>query len=181
MVHEDLIRRSSTIGLVVCLAALGMTTALVLSPGLRAAFGVGPAAPPPAYAAGERVDLPSHVFDSADTTLILFARSTCNACQGAGPFYRRVVDLASTRAMPAWVVTPIADLEIERVYAATVGVRDDRVIYMAPGAIRLRSVPALMMVNRAGIIQHVWFSQPDAAAESAILDTVTKIGGVPAS
>lgn len=170
---DAFVRRLSTTVVVVCLLALAGTMALVVSPSLRTSVGVGPAAEPPPYAAGDRVDIETAAFASSPISLILFARSTCPACQRSSDFYRQVVAEGKTRGVPAVLVTPSNDAEAERVYADSLGIAGTQVYQALPGSIKLRAVPALMVVEASGLIRHVWFGAPDAATQSAILAAVT--------
>lgn len=157
----------------VCLLALVGTVALVVSPALRTNVGVGPASEPPPYAAGDRVDIETAAYTSSPVSLILFARSTCPACQRSSDFYRQVVAEGKTHGVSTVLVTPSTDSAAERLYAEDLGISGGQVYQALPGSIKLRAVPALMVVDASGLIRHVWFGAPDAATQSAILATVT--------
>lgn len=158
---------------VVCLLALAGTVALVVSPSLRARVGVGPAIDGPAYAVGDRVDIDAASYNSSPVSVILFARSTCAACQRSADFHKQVVAAGRTFGIPTVLVTPSTDAAAERVYAEGLGITSANVHQAPPGSIKLRSVPALMVVDRSGLIRHVWFGAPDAATQTAILAAVS--------
>lgn len=175
---DAFVRRLSTAVVVVCVLALTGTVALVVSPSLRARVGVGPASEPPPYATGDQIDIDPAAYGSAPASLILFARSTCPACQRSSDFYRQVVAAGRARGIPSVLVTPSTDADAERVYAEGLGIAADHIYLSLPGSIRLRSVPALMMVERSGVIRHVWFGAPDAGTHATILAAVTAPAGV---
>lgn len=174
---DAFVRRLSTLVVGVCLLALAATLALVVSPSLRERVGVGPAAEPPPYAAGDRVDIDASVYSSSPLSLILFARSTCAACQRSSDFHKQVVAAGKTHGVPTVLVTPSTDADAERVYAEGLGIGSAQVYQAPPGSIRLRAVPALMVVDSSGLIRHVWFGASDAAAQPTILAAVTALAG----
>lgn len=177
-VNDAFVRRLSTSVVAVCVLALTGTVALVMSPSLRARVGVGPASDPPAYAAGDRVDIDPAAYNSAPLSLVLFARSTCPACQRSSDFHKQVVAAGKLRGVPTVLVTPSTDVEAERVYAEGLGVDAAHIFQALPGSIKLRAVPALMLVGTSGLIQHVWFGAPDADTQTSILAAVTTAAGV---
>lgn len=151
--------------------------ALVVSPSLRTRVGIGPAAEPPPYAAGDHADVDAAAYASSPVSLLLFARSTCPACQRSSDFYRQVVAAGKAQGVPTVLVTPSTDAAAERVYAESLGISETQVYQALPGSIKLRAVPALMMVDASGRIRHVWFGAPDAGAQTTILDAVTTPAG----
>ena len=172
---ELFVQRVSAFVVALCLVVLVGTTALVVSPSLRQWTGVGPQVQPLAYAPGDQVDIEAATYQGAPLSLVLFARSTCAACQRGADFHRQAVAAARAQGVPTVLVTPSADAEAERAYAAGLGIAATHV-YLAPaGSIKLRSVPALMVLDSSGRIRHVWFGASDAAAQATILSTVAAL------
>lgn len=161
----------------VCLLALAGTVALVVSPSLRGRVGIGPATDGPSYAVGERVDIDAASYTSSPLSVILFARSTCAACQRSAEFHKQVVATARSYGIPTVLVTPSTDVDAERVYADSLGITAAHVFQAPPGTIRLRSVPALMVVDASGLIRDVWFGAPDAATQTTIFAALTARAG----
>lgn len=176
--NDAFVRRLSTTVVVVCVLALTGTMALLVSPSLRARVGVGPASEPPAYAVGDHVDIDPAAYGSSPLSLILFARSTCPACQRSSDFHKQIIAAGKTHGVPAVLVTPSTDANAERLYAEGLGIATSQVFQALPGSIKLRSVPALMLVDTSGLIQHVWFGAPDADTQTTILAAVTAVAGV---
>jgi hypothetical protein len=174
-VTDAFVHRLSTVVVGVCLLVLSGTTALVVSPAMRQWIGVGPGSQPPAYAPGDLVDINAEAYQASPVSLVLFARSTCPACQRSADFHTQVVAAGRTRGIPSVLMTPSEDLDTERAYANRLGIAATDVHRVPPGSIKLRSVPALMVVDRAGLIRHVWFGAPDAAAQTTILAAVTAL------
>jgi hypothetical protein len=163
------VRRFTTAVIVVSVVVLVGTAALVVSPSLREFVGVGPQVEPPAYRVGDRVDVASSLYASSPRTLLLFARSSCAACQRSEPFHQAAIAAAQQAHMAVALLTPTTDLEAEATYAARLGLTRDQVHHITPGSIRLRTVPTLMLVDSDGRIHDVWFDVADAATETAIL------------
>jgi hypothetical protein len=178
-VNDLFVRRLSTIVVVVCLLVLAVTAALVVSPALRRQLGIGPTAEPPAYTAGDRVDVTPAAYTSAPISVLVFARSTCPACERSADFHKQLVAASKASGIPAVLITPSADGETERRYAEGLGIGASQVYQSPPGSIKLRSVPAVMVVDGSGLIRHVWFGKPDAVTEAAILAIVPTLAGGP--
>jgi hypothetical protein len=68
-------------------------------------------------------------------------------------------------------------LAAEQAYAAGLGIAAERVHVVSSNTIRLRKVPALMVINSSGTIQHVWFGAPDDAVQATILETLHSLEG----
>lgn len=169
--------RLATFVLVFCLAGLAGTTAIVVSPSIRHALGVGPQPDAPAYEIGGRVDVDPAIFATAEQTVILFARSSCAACRQGEGFFASVMAASHGAGRATVMVTPSPDAETEAVYARAVGLTASQVHYAASGSIKLRAVPAVMVVNRSGTIQHAWFGLPDGDTRTTILEVVSRTGG----
>lgn len=170
---EETARRLLTTVIVVSVVVLAGTAALVWSPTLREMVGVGPTVEPPPYQSGDVVDVPASVYQSSNRTLLLFARSDCAACQRSESFHQSVIAAAAAADTAVALMSPTVDTASEVSYAARLGVPVDHVHAIAPGSIKLRTVPTLMLVDATGRIQHVWFGATDAAEEALILDAVT--------
>jgi hypothetical protein len=176
-VNDAFVQRLSTVVVVVCLLTLTATVALVVSPSLRQRVGVGPGTELPAYAVGDVVDIEPSAYQDSPISVVLFARSTCAACKRSADFHKQVVAAAMTLSIPTVLVTPSDDAEAERAYADGLGISTTRVYTVTAGSIKLRSVPALMLVESTGLIREVWFGASDASTQATILATVTALAG----
>lgn len=152
-----------------CVVALGVTTALVVSPALRSAIGLGADVASPAYAVGERVDVDPAIYNTSDRTVLLFARSTCGVCLREVPFFADVFVAGQQHGATVAMVTPSSDLDAEGAFAEQMGLTRHQVHHAGSGSIRLRAVPTLMVVDRTGAIDHVWFGLSDATTQAEIL------------
>jgi hypothetical protein len=163
---ERLVRRASiatSIGLALVLVA---TIGYIAWPRVAEALGLKPAAPA-AYAAGETVDVPSSWYASADTTLIVFARASCAACEKAQPFLAQLVGRVHGRGAAVMAHPPGAD-DDDRQFARSLGVSDDRVMVIGEG-LKVRATPTILLVNRQGRILGAWEGVGKADGQAAIL------------
>lgn len=167
---EQLVRRASiaaSVGLALLLTA---TLGYIAWPRVAAAIGVKPAAAPPAYAAGEQIDVPAAWYGQADTTLIVFARASCAACEKAQPFLAQLVGKMHGRGTAVMAHPPGAD-EDDRQFARSLGVADDHIVVVTAG-LKVRSTPTLVLVNRQGRILEAWEGVGKETQQAAILTAV---------
>lgn len=133
-------------------AAVVLVTAVALAtPALRERIsGAGPA-----YRAGNRIDVPGGVYDSESYTLLLFARSTCDACQRSAPAFKELVGEAVREGMAVRLISaaPVAAREAD--FARALGLTDADVVGLPLATLRLKHVPTIVVVDRAGAIHYV--------------------------
>ncbi len=173
MATEATVRHIAGWIIALCVVALGVTTAVVVSPAVRTIVGLGPDAPPPAYSVGEQVDVDPAIYGASDRTIVLFARSTCGVCLRGVPFFASVFAAGREQGATVAMVTPSSDLAAEGAFAEQMGLARNQVHHSPSGSIRLRAVPTLMVVDRTGTIQHVWFGHADAATQAEIQSVLT--------
>ena len=108
------------------------------------------AARTPAYPAGATIDTPVAWHQDAPYTLVIFARSTCAACEKAAPYLKGLT--ASLRGRAA-VVYASAGVKLERdeevKSAQAIGVGGSQVP-AAPDGLKVRVTPTLVLVNQHG-------------------------------
>jgi peroxiredoxin len=167
---ERFVRRVSiatSIGLAVMLAA---TLGYIGWPRVAAAIGVKPAVAPPAYTAGEQADVPAAWYRDADTTLIVFARASCAACEKAQPFLTHLVGRMQGRGAAVMAHPPGAD-QADRQFARSLGVADDRIVVVTAG-LKVRATPTVILVNRQGRILGAWEGVGKETQQATILKTI---------
>lgn len=135
----------------VCIS-LAITAIAIAYPAVKARLGY--ASPPvAAYQIGTRVDLPSRIFDTAERTLIVFARSTCPACDHSRPALSAATKCFSQpRTSDVALITTAPRAERELSFARDIGIPDTRVFALNVAALRLERVPTVIVVDRAGRI-----------------------------
>jgi hypothetical protein len=157
-----------------CAALVGLTSILLFVPSLRATFGFSAAAAP-AYALGEQIDVPAEVYAASSATVLIFARSTCGACQRAQPEFTALISrLRSERSTDVRLMTTGAGRSEEASYARAIGLTD-RELSVADARVRVRIVPSLVVVDRHGVIKFFSEGIPTRPQQEAVVRTVTEL------
>jgi thiol-disulfide isomerase/thioredoxin len=107
-------------------------------------------APRPAYSVGEQIDIPTDLIIPARATVVVFARSTCGACQAYKPFAAKLVkDVVGVRPHVAVQLMAVSGArESELKLADEIGVPRQNVrTYDKWARTRLLSVPTTMVVD----------------------------------
>jgi hypothetical protein len=167
---QDLASRTASAITAGCVVLLLVTAALLASPAFRARVGFAP--PHAGYDIGQRINLPSSAFGSADRALVLFASADCSACRRAKPF---LLDLAkradgqpATRFVVAMDVSAGEKTRADGVsYVRAIGLADERLMPFDPSTTRVQRLPTVLLVDRSGIVRGNWeppFAQDDMLA-----------------
>ena len=147
------IATATSIGLGLLLTITVMTVAW---PRVTSALGIERTAPAPttAYEAGTIIDTPDAWHRDAPYTLVLFARSSCGACQTASPYLKTLV--GRVRAKGAVVLAGSEQARDEdAAYARGLGLTGAE-FRVTPAGLRVRATPTLVLVNREGRILGTW-------------------------
>lgn len=161
---------AASVGLVLM---LGATSGYIAWPKVAHAIGIKPAPPPPAppaYVAGQQIDVPAAWYNAAPTTLVLFARESCGACQKAQPFLKELVSSLDGRA--SVVMAHPAGTDVEDVaFAKALGIGDTNVRVVTAG-LRVNATPTLVLVNQQGAILAAWEGAGKADKQAEIKKTI---------
>jgi len=129
--------------------ALGVTVGVILFP----ALGWSAGAPTPSYAVGQKIDVSASLYERTARTVLLFARSSCQACQRSKLAMAALVhDLTEDPGVAVVLVTPGNMADIDRVFGRELGIEDARIVSAATGTLRIRHVPAIVVVDNTGRI-----------------------------
>lgn len=143
-------RRASAAIIGCCLVVLAGTVAIGAIPSAREMV-FGAALPPASYVVGETIDLPASMYRGRDRTLFLFARGGCapssRAVEVIRDDHRR-----SQRDLPLSIIVGTRHEDLALVADLHAGVAVHSVDL---SALRLKRVPALVVVDREGTIQSV--------------------------
>jgi len=137
---------------VICLAVLGATATTLLVPSWQGRFATPPAV---SYVVGETIDISADIYRGHQATLVIFADASCKASIGSQPVFGALVRSASEGAVGISLMMPGETgrpSEPNLAFAHTIGVQvaDLRQADLRP--LRLRSVPAAVLVGRDGTI-----------------------------
>lgn len=149
---------------------VAVTLTYVGWPRITAEFGSKPAPKPPAYAVGETVDVPAAWYSGADTTLILFARASCGACETAKPFLTKLVGVMNTRGAAYMAHPPTTTVE-DTQFGTSLGVKTERIVSV-PAGVKVQATPTVLIVNRKGKIVGAWEGVGKDDKQAAILAAI---------
>lgn len=149
---QDALGRSAVALAVTCVLLVGATFFALLTPSIRTTLGLTPRVSP-AYARGDRIDVPPSIYESSAFTVVLFARSDCGVCQRVKPWLSEM--RAAVEARPAVQVVMVAinarlDDEVE--FAREIGLGRERVFPLTPQGLKARLTPTLVLVDRQGTV-----------------------------
>jgi hypothetical protein len=163
---DGVLRHGATLVTTLCLLTLaGTGLALAVGP-LRDRF--WSTSTSTSYAVGDVVDVPPDAYSRASHSVILFARSSCSACQASKPVMAAIANDLSTRADTALtLVAPEKPAAEQREFAEAIGIDATRIVYADLRSLRLRYVPAVVVTDRAG---RVLFAREGLMTETDRLD-----------
>ena len=161
---------AASLGLVLM---VGVTTSYIAWPRVASVLGIKPTPPPlppPAYVAGQGIDVPAEWYSSSARTLVLFARDSCGACQKAQPFLKTLVAGLENKA--SVVMAHPAGMDVEDVaFAKGLGLADSN-IHVVTANVRVRHTPTLVLVNQQGEILAAWQGVGKADKQAEIVTTI---------
>jgi hypothetical protein len=158
---------AATLGLVLMVAA---TAGYIGWPRVAGAIGFKPAPPPPAYASGQRIDVPAAWYDSSPKTLIIFGRASCVACEKAQPFLKGLVTRLNGRAAAVFA-HPAGAADQDTAFARSLGIPSDRIV-VAGADLRVRATPTLVLVNKNGTVLDAWEGAGPPERQSSIVKAI---------
>jgi len=160
---------------VVCATVVTVTAVAMAMPSVRTSLGLGPAPEKPSYVAGQAVDFSSDVFGQASHTLAIFFRSDCGACERMKPYLARLTSRSSGLTLRVVAVTGITNSLDSLSFAKGIGLDESRLITMDLTTLRLKRVPTIMLIDRAGRIEIALEGIPSAQDEESLLRRVTSL------
>jgi thioredoxin-related protein len=168
--NEVLIRRIATAAAVTCLAVVAITALLISVPSLRARVAL--LSVRTSYRVGERIDVSPHVYENSPLTLLVFTRSNCAACQAAKPALKNIA--GHLKATPAQMILVVGspDASSEIGYASEIGLDRTRIAGVNLTALRLQSVPTLVLVSRSGEVLYTTEGPPSDQQQQELFQVV---------
>lgn len=148
-----------------CIAVLASTIAILTVPSWAAHFARRPS---PSYQVGDRIDTDAAVYAGAARTAIVFAEAQCAGAQASREALKALVEAAGQAEINVVLVTradPQRDVE-NGTYAAGIGLPAASIVRTDLASLRLRTLPAVALVSRAGIVTryHEGAIAPSAAS-----------------
>lgn len=137
--------------------------------------------PPPdegaVFEIGRHVGMPPVFYENAALTALVFVRSTCGACQESAPFLRDFLAAAGRRGIGLTTVTLANDLGAPA-YATRIGSERGQVVSLSLEqylALPVNSVPAVVIVNRAGLVVMQFTGKPSDEAQRELIARVESV------
>lgn len=159
---KQLIRRSVLIAASAWALLCTVTVAALLVPTVHAAalryFS-------PAYRVGQAMDMHPELYKTSRYTFVIFARSSCMACQLAIPTLADVIH-QMPKDVHSVLFYPSAAHHDERAFAEQIGLGSSEIFGLSD-APRVVSIPTVLLVDGAGRIRYTAsgaFSPADAAS-----------------
>ncbi|HXT69512.1 MAG TPA: hypothetical protein VN700_07145 [Vicinamibacterales bacterium] len=164
---------AASLGLVLMVA---VTTSAVAWPRMAGALGIEPPAPapqPPAYVAGQQIDVPAAWYSDAPRTLVVFAREACGACQKAQPFLKSLVAGLSGRASIV-MAHPATTATEDAVFARAIGVSESS-LHAVTAGLRVKATPTIVLVDQRGAILAAWEGAGKEDKQAEISSTIERL------
>jgi hypothetical protein len=160
-------RRGAAIVVVVCALTVGVTALVGFAPAIGERWGWSEPSRP-AYALGDSVDVPRRLYDESAQTLLVFASGTCGAClRSAAAFGELAVELRGTQTRFLLLTPTIRHADQESLLAAA-SLQASEFAAFDLTTLRLKSVPSVVLVDRAGRILYSREGYVDEDARAAI-------------
>jgi len=118
---------------------------------------------------GTKLSLPDVDWSKSNKNLLLVLSDSCKYCSESAPFYQHLVQQRAQREtfrLTAVFPQPVSD---GRKYLTGLGVAIEDIRQMAPGAIRIRGTPTLLLVNNAGVVTDEWLGKLSPEEETVVL------------
>ena len=154
-----------------CVAAVALTLAALAFPALRARLGLNPATPP-GYKVGDRIDLPSDLYNASSLTLFVFVRGNCPSCERSRPMFKDIADQVRGTSARMVIVVSRVRAEHDSEYASAVGLPPSAVAAVDFDTIQLRAVPTMVLVNRSGAVRYALQGAPTDGQRDELLQLV---------
>jgi hypothetical protein len=122
--------------------------------------------PRPQIEIGSKVTLKDVDWRASRGTLVMAIATTCHYCTDSAPFYRRLAAELPKTGIHLLAVLPQSQAEgIDYLKRLNVEVADVR--QGSFPALKVSGTPTLILVDRGGVVRHVWFGrlQPDKEEE----------------
>lgn len=142
--------------------------------GIRFTGGNGPTvATPSAYSPGSAIGSIDGIdFSTGRGTLLLFASSRCRYCTDSMPFYRKLATIPTSENQWRFVVVGREPAEILQGYVQSHALTSVKIISIAPGVVRVRATPTLILVDTRGRVVREWRGQLQPRQEEEVIGAI---------
>jgi len=117
---------------------------------------------------GTKISLADVDWMRSDRTLILVLDKGCRFCLRSAPFYQKLLRESTERKELHVIAVFPHDVEEGKEYLKNIGVDIPDVRHATLQSLGVRGTPAVLLVNKQGIIQGLWMGQLPQDQESAV-------------
>ena len=117
---------------------------------------------------GKKIALADVDWIKSERTLVLVLDKRCKFCLKSAPFYQRLLrESAERKELHVIAVFP-HDVEEGREYLRLIGVDIPDVRHATLESLGVRGTPAVLLINKEGVINGLWMGQLPQNKESAV-------------
>lgn len=165
-------RRVGVLLLCVCALTFAVTALVGFAPAIKARFGWSEP-DRPAYATGDSIDVPGRLYEG-QRTLIVFASGTCGACRRSASAFGALAQELQGSETRFLLVTPNVRHVDQQALIDAVGVKSSEVAALDFSSIRLKNVPAIVLVDGAGRVLYSREGFVDDEGQAAIRQAISR-------
>jgi len=110
----------------------------------------------PQINAGEKLNVPNVDWERNEKSLVFFLQKGCRYCTSSAPFYRQLIADASNKNVKSLAILPNSATEA-RQYLQSLELPIDDLQIGSLASYKVNGTPAVMFVDRHGIVRSVWF------------------------
>jgi len=127
-------------------------------------------ATPKGISVGAKLSMPKLDWQANGNTLLVAVAKGCHFCSESAPFYKRVIEQASSRSNLK-IVAIFPDEESEgRNYLSSLGLEMPETRRLPLDQIGVQGTPTLILVNGSGVATQVWVGKLPPEKESEVLE-----------
>lgn len=127
---------------------------------------------PQGYRVGAPSDLPAGLYSGANNALIVFATTNCDACRRAQGFHQTLLKGVEGNPSVRAQILLTSPSDDAPAYAAMLGIRPDQVATIEAHGTRVRRVPTILIVDRAGVVREIKEGVLPANEQHALLEKI---------
>jgi hypothetical protein len=151
------------------LAVLMATAMMGFAPAVRARLGWAPVERP-AYSVGDEIDLPARFRDRAERTLVVFGSGTCGASIRSTPALTKLAKDVRGSSTAFLLVTPDTMKSDQKTLEIALGLTATEHVALDLSALKVRSVPTVVLVDRSGRVLFTREGYIDDAGHDILLN-----------
>jgi hypothetical protein len=121
--------------------------------------------------AGQRIALDGVDWKANQQTLVMVLSARCGFCTQGAPFYQRLAHAAADRGVPVVAVFPHSEKEGKE-FLSRLSVPVGSVRRADLDAVKVPGTPTLVLVNREGVVDRVWYGKLPTEREGEVLSAL---------